>query len=406
MESYIGNGGDEARIVLGETESTAYRGDRGKTAYDHSQEVGSNPHNVVIPAATTDDAGLMVADQFDSLAALNDTLNMDAGVYTAPSVTDLGTGSVTIGSGEYMLYANTTFAGLIAKHTIAGDTFELIDQYVNYIVADYSSGTPEIKKSITLSEINDSSIVSILTIYRDGTDLHILSWGETAKGAPVIANRRVRQLRRFENLSGLVISEIATRVVNVTAGVVWYGNIPFDLLESQSNTDTCTLHYHDSGVWTSADVTQYDNFYYDDGTDKVELTPNRYAIAWVYIWVATHKHICMTLGDGNYTLSQAQDAQPPAPPQMITSMATFVGRIIVKKSAATATEIDGWKNNLFTTSSVTSHADLLDLDYANAGHTGFAPENVAGLSGVLADDQHVIASEVQDVAIAMIMALN
>ena len=33
-------------IALGETSSTAYRGDRGKTAYDHSQVTSGNPHNV------------------------------------------------------------------------------------------------------------------------------------------------------------------------------------------------------------------------------------------------------------------------------------------------------------------------------------------------------------------------
>ena len=33
-------------VTLGETSSTAYRGDRGKTAYDHSQLTSGNPHNV------------------------------------------------------------------------------------------------------------------------------------------------------------------------------------------------------------------------------------------------------------------------------------------------------------------------------------------------------------------------
>ena len=33
-------------LALGETSSTAYRGDRGKTAYDHSQLTTGNPHNV------------------------------------------------------------------------------------------------------------------------------------------------------------------------------------------------------------------------------------------------------------------------------------------------------------------------------------------------------------------------
>lgn len=35
-----------ASLALGETSTTAYRGDRGKIAYDHSQLVTGNPHNV------------------------------------------------------------------------------------------------------------------------------------------------------------------------------------------------------------------------------------------------------------------------------------------------------------------------------------------------------------------------
>lgn len=40
-------------IAIGETSSTAYRGDRGKTAYDHSQKTSGNPHGV-----TKTDVGL------------------------------------------------------------------------------------------------------------------------------------------------------------------------------------------------------------------------------------------------------------------------------------------------------------------------------------------------------------
>ena len=49
-------------LALGETSSTAYRGDRGKTAYDHSQLTSGNPHNV-----TKSDVGLgSVVDTGDS----------------------------------------------------------------------------------------------------------------------------------------------------------------------------------------------------------------------------------------------------------------------------------------------------------------------------------------------------
>lgn len=49
-------------IALGETESTAYRGDRGKIAYDHSQITSGNPHTV-----TKSDVGLANVDNVQQL---------------------------------------------------------------------------------------------------------------------------------------------------------------------------------------------------------------------------------------------------------------------------------------------------------------------------------------------------
>lgn len=45
-------------LTLGETASTAYRGDRGKTAYDHSQIVNDNPHNTTLSLLSDIDATL------------------------------------------------------------------------------------------------------------------------------------------------------------------------------------------------------------------------------------------------------------------------------------------------------------------------------------------------------------
>ena len=46
--AYVNVSDGNAHLVLGETQSTAYRGDRGKTAYDHSQLAGTNdnPHSI------------------------------------------------------------------------------------------------------------------------------------------------------------------------------------------------------------------------------------------------------------------------------------------------------------------------------------------------------------------------
>lgn len=44
-ESYFRNLNTSGNLELGETSTTAYRGDRGKIAYDHSQIITGNPHN-------------------------------------------------------------------------------------------------------------------------------------------------------------------------------------------------------------------------------------------------------------------------------------------------------------------------------------------------------------------------
>ena len=52
-------------LALGETSSTAYRGDRGKTAYDHSQLTSSNPHHV-----TASDVGLGNVGNFKAVSTV------------------------------------------------------------------------------------------------------------------------------------------------------------------------------------------------------------------------------------------------------------------------------------------------------------------------------------------------
>lgn len=57
-------------LALGETSSTAYRGDRGKTAYDHSQVTTGNPHNV-----TKSEVGLGNVTNDKQVKAINSSTN-------------------------------------------------------------------------------------------------------------------------------------------------------------------------------------------------------------------------------------------------------------------------------------------------------------------------------------------
>lgn len=61
----------EQQLVLGETSSTAYRGDRGKIAYEHSQTTG-NPHNTTAAQVGADVAGA-ASQAYQQAAGYTDT---------------------------------------------------------------------------------------------------------------------------------------------------------------------------------------------------------------------------------------------------------------------------------------------------------------------------------------------
>ena len=79
-------GGGGGGVELGETSTTAYRGDRGKTAYDHSQVTTGNPHGT-----TASDVG---ADPAGTAAGLVDDLSGVSNQATAR--TNLGLGSAAV----------------------------------------------------------------------------------------------------------------------------------------------------------------------------------------------------------------------------------------------------------------------------------------------------------------------
>lgn len=136
-------------LALGETSSTAYRGDRGKTAYDHSQTIG-NPHGT-----TKGDIGLGNVDNTSDLnkpisTATQTELNNKQDKLTNPIT---GTGTVNYipkfsatGTIENsIIYDNGNIGiGRIAlgyKLEVQGNTFVLGSIYLNSSLARISAGT-------------------------------------------------------------------------------------------------------------------------------------------------------------------------------------------------------------------------------------------------------------------------
>lgn len=80
-------------LALGETSGTAYRGDRGKAAYDHSQLTSGNPHNV-----TKSDVGLGNVGNFKAVSTVTSQGLTDTEKSNARSNIGAGTSSLALGT--------------------------------------------------------------------------------------------------------------------------------------------------------------------------------------------------------------------------------------------------------------------------------------------------------------------
>jgi hypothetical protein len=116
-------------LALGELSTTAYRGDRGKTAYDHSQLITGNPHNV-----TKSDVGLSNVANSDTTTTANITDSSNKRFVTDAQLVVIGnTSGTNTGDQDLSSYATKNIAldRKTASYTlVAGDNNKLIEMNV------------------------------------------------------------------------------------------------------------------------------------------------------------------------------------------------------------------------------------------------------------------------------------
>lgn len=141
-------------LALGETNSTAYRGDRGKTAYDHSQLTTGNPHNVTPTQISGFDAAALSA-------APAETLTTGGALIT--SGTDKST---PVDADEFAI--RNSFGGLLAKVTWANikatlKTYfdSLTTTFTNKrITPRYSEEASNVAPNILVDDVDDHIILA------------------------------------------------------------------------------------------------------------------------------------------------------------------------------------------------------------------------------------------------------
>lgn len=302
-------------------------------------------------------------------------VSYNEGVLSDPTITDAAGVAIALTSVDVLIRDDAnwgTTARLYRATVPAVASLAVTDDALNYIYVDWNGGSPIYAATTDRDLLNHSNRIPAARIYMSSGDIEYqLAYGALARGAAVRNVDRIYRTRGVagaEREQGLALSEAATRLVVVGSGFAWTGlrRISLDSATMGGVGVTSHLWYHSAGVWTEATITQYGNTQYDDGTNLVTLTANRYAVNWVYRALGGLE-IDIVLGGGDYTLAQAEaSTQPPIPPAIL-GFYVLVGRIIVQKGASSATAIESVVNTTFNQQAVSIHNDLSSLQGGTVG---------------------------------------
>jgi hypothetical protein len=273
------------------------------------------------------------------------------GVISGGAITDGGSGTVDISLCDfYCRDADSRTAQLGVFQIAASVGFGLTDNASNFIYASYNGGTPAFTVSTSpLSNVNENVVLGI--VYRNGNTLHITNVQVPSTQVDQIVSKRFAFVDGITRQSGTVTTEVGTRSLAQTAGAWWFGMDEYSISAEDTTTDPtlAKLRYYlrdGVGGWNGiayppGSPAEIDNNSWDDGSGSLQtLSNNRYGVTWVYRGLDGDMY--WIYGQGDYTLTEAQNAQPPTslPPHMTTFHAFLTAKCIVLKGATNLEEIE------------------------------------------------------------------
>ena len=333
------------------------------------------------------------ATQFDGL--LNDTITdvqkladfldnltisayASAGLLTEPTYIDNNDGTITINSNTVSLWNNSTFIGFPKSYSVAQKLITPSENVTNYVVVNYNNGVPEYQVITNVELITESDVVPVITLFRNGNLLHNLNWDAFGTGLANKINQRLVKTERLKRETGFILTTVAGTGqdtlgygdhIKVTGGYVWNGAKRQQMDDAvTSDVDTTTfLCYYNGASWTiSTTPTGFINTQYWDSVSNTlkTLGNDKYVNNWIYRGVEDDKHIYILLGEEGQHTNPASAIAEPMPaniPQLISSHALLVGRIIAQEGTKTPYNTTSAFITSYGAATTTEHNDLVGI---------------------------------------------
>lgn len=275
-------------------------------------------------------------------------------------------GMVSVGECHCFLYDNDEFRGdpYLFKVNSMDDIY-LQDNDSNYIVINYNGGLVTYQSTLDMKMLNDSNVLPVFKVFRDGDDIHVLPWKSLGDGLSSRINKMISRTKRFvrEVGGGLGISEYGDRNIRITEGRIWKGATRLRIPMYESTEIPIRFFYHENGEWQEIERETYCHSQYDDGTNLKPLDKNTYTVNWVFSGIEEHRsNVFIILGDQYRKFEDAEASKIPYPvPNIINDQTILIGRIITKHKKDTAISIQSNFGLKFSPSGVISDT-IKDVD--------------------------------------------
>lgn len=359
---------DNYQIITGVTSSTKLS--------DLKNYMFSGVTDVYVTGGTYNKGNYIFTNNTGGTFNVSATTTYSAGVISgATGWSSTGSGQINLPSVEVALFNNPNNIEPIKVYSISSGTTNsgsipsLTDNSLNYIVIDYNGGNPKYDVLLSDATINDSSIVLFMIIYRLGTIIHTLEFGNQGAGLPNKLNDRIIMTDRFARESGFSLGlSGATGIATVGAGVSWNGVNRQSLNALNSQDDIFFQNYHVGGSWVyTTSSNTINNQYYDNGTNPVLSSPGKFLVNWYFRGLEINDHIYEVWGNDEYNnVSEAQLSTEPILPELVSSQSFLLGRIIVGYTASTGLAESAFIK-VFQGSQVQAHNDLTNIQGGGGG---------------------------------------
>lgn len=313
-------------------------------------------------------AGAMtqIHDSVNALEAL-DVILHSAGQFTGGEITKPGDPDIDIAAGTGQIrVSDSSTADLVRISWAALNAQTIPINTTRYVGVEFVSGSTGQVVIRTTENWNLTSEFPLGEVVNEGDTLHVSCVPWRVGDAIRFLVERLHgtdHIQRDNLVGGLIFGEAGVRGVTLSAGKLWVGMTPFDIVALNTDTGDDFDTYSSAGLEASA-ATQWPNAQYDDGGVLTNLDPNKWANLWW--WVELDGELVMVYGTAQYAIEAQAEAEgvPTVLPDRLEGHALISGRFIFQEGAGSVSQILSAFDTVFSTAGVTDHDNLTNITAA------------------------------------------